>query len=113
MMPLSISVVFLSSQLVLAVADRLPKFDVAQGCRQAVTATTASMKSCLNDEQGARNTLTKTWTQFSAGAKRNCIDETSMDGTPSYVELLTCLQMAADVKKLPAGTRGFGTSIGR
>jgi hypothetical protein len=25
-----------------------------------------------------------------------------MDGTPSYVELLTCLQMAADVRKLPA-----------
>jgi hypothetical protein len=27
--------------------------------------------------------------------------ETSMDGTPSYVELLVCLEMARDAKKAP------------
>ena len=30
--------------------------------------------------------------------KASCVRETSMDGTPSYVELLTCLEMARDVK---------------
>ena len=112
-MPLSVSVVFLGAQLVIAVADRVPNFNVAPGCSQAVTNTSASMQSCLGDERNARNALARTWGQFAAASKRSCIAETSMDGTPSYVELLTCLQMAQDVSKLPAGIRNSGTTTGR
>jgi len=47
----------------------------------------------------ARDQVQKEWTEFSASAKNQCIEETSTDSTPSYVEFLTCLEMERDVKK--------------
>jgi hypothetical protein len=40
--------------------------------------------------------LAPQWDRFSKADKTACIAETSLDGTPSYVELQTCLEMAAD-----------------
>jgi len=99
---LSLSAFLFSSHLLVAVADDLPNLNVTPGCRQAATVSSASMESCLRDEQAARATLAKSWAQFAAPDKRSCISETTMGGAPSYVELLTCLQMAADARKLPA-----------
>jgi hypothetical protein len=36
--------------------------------------------------------------QFSPGAIIQCNGETNIDGTPSYVELQTCLEMERDVR---------------
>ncbi len=36
------------------------------------------------------------WSKFTAKDKAACISESNIDGTPSYVELQTCLEMAAD-----------------
>jgi hypothetical protein len=51
--------IVLSSQLVVAVADTAPKFDIARSCKLDVAATAGlsvaqSSKSCMNDEQAAR-----------------------------------------------------------
>jgi hypothetical protein len=52
------------------------------------------------DEKKARDQLQTQWSQFESTTKSACTRETSIDGTPSYVELLTCLEMARDAKKL-------------
>ena len=59
----------------------------------------AVLEKCAEDEAKAREELQPQWSQFSAVDKTVCIRETTMDGIPSYVELLTCLEMARDVKK--------------
>ena len=85
----------------LAVADVVPKFDMAQSCK-AETAGNAgigeTMESCLRDEQQARDELASQWSGFAAADKRACIGETNSGGLPSYVELQTCLEMATDVR---------------
>ena len=97
-MPISISMIILSSQLVVAVADQVPKFDIARSCKLDVAATVGltvdqSIKSCMNDEQKARQQLGGQWSKFPASSRASCTSQESIGGTPSYVSLLTCLQM--------------------
>ena len=97
-MPISISMIVVSSQLVVTVADRVPTFDVARSCKLDVAATAGlsvdqSIKSCMSDEKRARQQLTSQWSKFSGSSKAECILQESIGGTPSYVSLLTCLQL--------------------
>ena len=79
-------------------AEGVPKFDIARECRSE-GGSQAVQKKCADDEQAARDQLQPLWAQSGAADKATCVKETSLDGTPSYVELLTCLEMARDVKK--------------
>lgn len=95
-MPLSFSMIILSSQLVVAVADKVPKFDIARNCKLDVAATAGltvdqSLKDCLRDEQKARQQLAGQWSKFPAASRASCVG--GEDIAPSYVSLLTCLQM--------------------
>jgi hypothetical protein len=97
-MPISFSMIILSSQLVITVADTVPKFDIARNCKLDAAATAGlsvdqSAKSCANDEQRAQQQLESQWSGFSASSRARCSSEESIGGTPSYVSLLTCLQM--------------------
>jgi len=97
-MPISISMIIVSSQLVVAVADRIPEFDIARNCKLDVAAGAAisldqSVKSCVNDEKRARQQLGSQWSKFSAASKAECVPQEQIGGTPSYVSLVTCLQM--------------------
>jgi hypothetical protein len=94
-MPISFSMIILSTQLV-AVADRVPQFDVARNCKLDVAATAGlsvdqSLKNCLRDEQRARQQLASQWSKFPAASRASCVADE--DIAPSYVSLLTCLQM--------------------
>ena len=96
-MPISFSMVVAGS-LVVAVADRVPAFDVAQSCKLDTAATTGlsvdqSLKNCVDDENRARQELVSQWPKFSASSKAQCIPLEGIGGDPSYVSLLTCLQM--------------------
>ncbi|CAN7570345.1 hypothetical protein LJR220_005200 [Bradyrhizobium sp. LjRoot220] len=102
-MPLSISMIALSSQLVVTVADRLPTFDIVRSCKLDLAATAGltvdqSLKSCISDETKARQQLASGWSKFAPSSKANCIPQESIGGTPSYVSLQTCLQMDVWVK---------------
>jgi hypothetical protein len=57
-------------------------------------------KDCLDSEQGVRDKLTKVWESFPAADRKHCVTETRMGGESSYTELLTCLEMARDVRKI-------------
>jgi hypothetical protein len=82
-------------------AGGVPNFDVATSCRGAADVMTATPGSCTADEESARGELAKRWTQFVSADRTHCTALSSMKGFQSYVELLTCLEMAADAKKLP------------
>ena len=97
-MPMSISMIVLGAQLVVPVADGVPKFDIARSCKLDVAATAGlsvdqSTKSCMNDEQKAKRQLAGQWSRFPASSRASCTSQEGIGGTPSYVSLLTCLQL--------------------
>lgn len=77
-----------------AAADDLPNYNLSPSCRTE-TSTQAADQSCLRDEQRAREALLRQWSKFPSVARANCLHVEETGGAPSYVELLTCLQMAA------------------
>jgi collagen triple helix repeat protein len=82
-------------------AGGVPTFDIGSSCRGASDVTTGSPGTCMADEESARGELVKRWTQFAAAEKAHCTELSGMTGFQSYVELLTCLEMAGDAKKVP------------
>jgi hypothetical protein len=91
----------LATQLIISVADSVPKLDVTASCRAAATAAigTDRMQSCLASEQRIYDQLIKDWSDFSSVDRANCVK--AVKGfEPTYTELLTCLEMARDVKKI-------------
>src|SRR5882672_8134193 len=81
------------SQLV--AADQVQNLDVRPGC-QATDIADMSQQTCLEDERAARDDLMKDW-GLPAPSKAMCTDQ-SKNYHPSYVELLTCLEIARDAK---------------
>ena len=103
--PALLSVILLSSQIVLA-ADPVPKFDTGRSCHSAGAAAGMAGRdtaACERDENNARAALEKEWSQFTLSDKAHCVRLGTLGGSPSYVELLTCLEMAKQVKELPGG----------
>ena len=98
-----------ASQLIVTVADEVPAFDTAPGCRAAIALMPGSLEACMKDEQAARVQLAAQWEKFVAPDRATCTQNETTGGSPSYVELLTCLQMARDARALPANkTEGPG-----
>ena len=103
MMPFA--AIALGTNLVMVVAG-VPKLNVEPSCKTAGVEGMAlgrTTQSCLNDENGARDQLVKDWSSFSAGDKSHCLSMVSTGGSPSYVELLSCLEMSRDAKKIAQG----------
>ena len=90
--------VVVGTHLVVEVADRIPAFDIARSCKLDTAATTGlsvdqSLKNCVNDEIRAQRQLVSQWSKFSASRQDAMHSLESIGDTPSYVSLLTCLQM--------------------
>jgi hypothetical protein len=82
-------------------ADVLPKFNIERNCKAETSESAGvgeTMASCVEDEQRARGQLAPQWRTFAQADKTACIRATSIDGTPSYVELQICLENASDVR---------------
>jgi hypothetical protein len=45
-------------------------------------------QACMQEEEGARDLLTKNWSQYPAADKAQCVGMISKGGPASYVELL-------------------------
>jgi hypothetical protein len=92
----------LVTQPIVALADDVPTFDVAATCRAEAQGDPGAgvAATCMAQEQKARETLVSQWAQFVPQSRTNCTQE-QFGATRSYVELLTCLQIAKEVKSLP------------
>ena len=53
-----------------------------------------SVSACMAEENDARQQLETIWQSFSVANRNLCTAEASGQGMASYVELLTCLQIA-------------------
>ncbi|MBV9052212.1 MAG: hypothetical protein JO196_07415 [Hyphomicrobiales bacterium] len=73
----------------------LPKLDIKATCRRAqpLSGQESAYQGCINDETDAQRELSRTWFDFKPGPRSTCTKETNIGGAPSYVELLTCLQL--------------------
>ena len=90
-------IIILTSFHPIAIADAVPKFDIAREC-QAEGGTMEIQKRCVDDETQAYNQLQAEWLQFSPDAITRCGAEAGEDGTSSYVEFVTCLEIERDAK---------------
>src|SRR5215469_4205800 len=99
----------LGASLLVPVVDRVPSLNVEQVCDGIAQQGGVSFhdpniavekKNCLDSEHAIRDELTKQWSSFSATDKTACTNEATMGGESSYTELLTCLEMARDVREL-------------
>jgi len=79
----------------------LPHFDIVASCRGTSNGMGATPRTCTADEENARDELARRWTQFEPAKKTHCTQVSSMSGFQSYVELITCLEMAEQAAKLP------------
>jgi hypothetical protein len=84
-----------------AVADDVPNWDVTASCRAAGSVAfnqtpSERMKSCLASEQRTREELPKNWSNFPAADRVGCVK--SLTFSPTYTELVTCLEMRRDVR---------------
>lgn len=76
----------------------VPNLDVRTSCSDAQKFSSGSgdknsaFKGCMQDESSARTELAKRWSSFKGKDKRDCVEQ-SRTPSPSYVEVLTCLEM--------------------
>jgi hypothetical protein len=59
-----------------------------------------SFQQCVQSEQAVREEVKKEWSTFSTADKRHCVALANTGGESSYTELVTCMEMARDVRKL-------------
>lgn len=52
-------------------------------------------KGCMQDEMAAKAQLDKRWSSFKSRDRQNCVEQARAP-SPSYVEVLTCLEMDSD-----------------
>ena len=90
-------------------SDDIPTLDVNPVCHGIamqgeleVGLQQTSFKQCVQSEQSVREDLKKEWSTFSTSDKSHCVALAKTGGESSYTELLTCMEMARDVRKLHA-----------
>jgi hypothetical protein len=89
------------------VSDSIPVINVEQICQgianQGVSPlddNISAKKDCLQTEEEVRASLVKAWAGFDTADRTHCENQARMGGESSYTELLTCLEMAAEVRKI-------------
>jgi hypothetical protein len=93
-----LAVIPLGSPTVSAFADSPPKLNVGSSCDAAAKgaiSTGRDKESCMGDELAAQEMLVKNWSQYTRAHKTQCVGMTTQGG-PSYVELISCLDIMRD-----------------
>ena len=88
--------------LVLATAARAesgpPDLNIERTCQSAASASVsdnASQEGCLRSERESRDEVKRRWNEFTPAAKNQCEKQFQAGGFPSYVEMVTCLELAS------------------
>jgi hypothetical protein len=103
-LPIVLAAALAGSFITAAAADNPPKFNVQPGCKAAAAinqemdlAVSQDYKSCMADEDSARQQLDQSWSTYTATDKQRCVGQTTDGGMPSYVEVLECLLVTVGV----------------
>ena len=87
--------------MLIAVVDKVPDLNFEPICRESGAANLAGkddMRDCLRAEGAARDALAKQWSQFASADRARCMRLSTSNGSASYIEVLTCLEMDRDAK---------------
>jgi hypothetical protein len=103
-MLLHLPIVIMATLSPVAVSDTVPKFDIARECRFEA-GTTLEFDRCSQDEAGPLKQLKANWAQFTGADKSSCLSVATVAGFASYVELLTCLEMAREANNTDKNPR--------
>ncbi len=112
--------IILGAHLMMPVADSIPTLNVDQVCQGIAqqggvtfhdSATGEEKQNCLDSEKAIRDQLVKEWSSFAPADKTACTNESRTGGESSYTELLTCLEMARDVRAMNSNEKGGSTEI--
>jgi hypothetical protein len=87
-----------------AVSDTVPKFDIVRECRFE-GGSTDEFGRCSQDEAAALEQLKANWARFTGVDKSTCLSMATVAGIASYVELLTCLEMAREANNTEKNPR--------
>jgi hypothetical protein len=97
------AMLIISLGLVVPVADTVPRYDVRSTCRAAVALAGGTegrtVENCMATEDTARKDLEKDWAKTPTAERTQCVGTVAVGGSPSYVELLICLEMMQDSRK--------------
>ena len=101
---LRVASILAAAQLVITVANEIPRFNIDATCRadaaaSAGIALSQTVAACKQDEQNAHDQLVKQWAQFRPSDRAICASLASEADADSYVELLTCLEMARETRE--------------
>ncbi|WP_315701142.1 MULTISPECIES: hypothetical protein [unclassified Bradyrhizobium] len=115
-----ISAAMLAGQSLIAVSDRVPELKVEALC-QATSDTDKAMglalaqsvSDCMRDETAARQQLEVAWSATKPAVRNECESEAMSDGTQSYVDLLTCIQMTDTASAMTSAAPLRGASKNR
>jgi hypothetical protein len=80
-----------------AMAQQVPRLDIEATCKAEqplIAGDRNPYEGCMRDETNAERQLQGMWSSAAAGQRETCAQEAQIGGTPSYVDMLTCLQMA-------------------
>jgi hypothetical protein len=92
-------------------ADDVPALNVEPTCHGIAQQAAApsgkggpdlAYSQCVQSEQAMRARLIGEWSTFNQAEKTNCVEEETTATLPSYTDLVTCLEMARDARKLNA-----------
>src|SRR5215831_3970067 len=105
-----ITIAAIGPSIALAQSDEIPTLDVRPVCRGIALQSAdpgvgqggqaETLQRCIESEKEVREQLKKRWDEFSAADKRHCVTLAKTGGESSNTELLTCLEMARDVRVL-------------
>jgi hypothetical protein len=96
---LKFAILSVGMSLVIPAADGVPRFDVTSTCKAAINLagnTGRTVESCVAGEDAARKELEKDWAKFPAVERNQCVQTAARGGSPSYVEVIVCLEMVRD-----------------
>jgi hypothetical protein len=114
-MPALLPIILASAHLVLA-TDHVPQFNVEPSCRAVQDINTGAKRNesgCKRSEQAAHDELQQKWGQFSDVDRTHCARLATLGGYPSYVELLTCLEIDKEAKNMSPDERSNNATTGR
>ena len=109
----SLFAIILSSNFVVVIADNVPRYDVGASCLGAAKqlegmlgpdtsnlSVQERVARCVKTEEDARTKLIAVWPEVESADRSACIGSSSAGNQPSYVELLVCLGIKREVRKI-------------
>jgi hypothetical protein len=102
-----IAMAMIMAAILSARSDDIPTLDVNPVCRGIAMQgeleaglQQTSFQQCIQSEQVVREEVKKEWSTFSTADKSHCVALAKTGGESSYTELITCMEMSRDVRKL-------------